>query len=58
MTTVEIERAIANVRATLSVEELKASEESEEITRMFLAGSLTSGQAIEKIKNLHGCGGG
>ena len=44
---------LANVAATLAVENLKQSLESKEISGKFLEGKLTSEQAISMIKKLH-----
>jgi len=57
MNVTEIEAVIANVKATLAVEKLQVSKKSEDITRRYLEGKITSIQAIEEIKNLHGYGG-
>ena len=48
-----IERILANTNATLAVEGLKPSEVAVEITRIYLAGEITSEQAIQLIKKLY-----
>ena len=53
MNAFEIEKALANVRATLAVEKLQASKKSEEITRRYLEGKITSEQAIMAIKLIY-----
>jgi hypothetical protein len=53
MNTIEIERAIANVKATLAMEKLQASEKSKEITRRYLEGKITSDKAIMEIKLIY-----
>jgi hypothetical protein len=57
MTTMEIERAIANVKATLAVEGLKQTKAGELITVKYMRGEIESKQAINEIINLY-CGGG
>lgn len=54
LTEQEIEKIIANSNATLEVEGMKPSEESNEITKRYLRGELTSIQAIQKILDLKG----
>ena len=49
----EIDMALANVAATLAVENLKQSLESKKISGKFLEGKLTSEQAIGMIKKLY-----
>jgi len=53
MNAIEIEKAISNVKATLAVEKLQASKKSEEITRRYLEGKITSEQAIMAIKLIY-----
>ena len=53
MNTIEIEKAIANVKATLAVEKLQISEKSEKITRKYLEGKITSEQAVMAIKLIY-----
>ena len=48
-----IDRIIANTKATLAVEGLKPSKVATQITRKFLAGEITSEQAIQLIKKLY-----
>jgi hypothetical protein len=54
LTEQEIEKIIANSNATLEVEGMKPSKESNEITRSCLRGEITSEQAIQKILDLRG----
>ena len=53
MTSENIERILANAKATLAVEGLKPSKIAVEITRIYLAGEITSEQAISLIKKLY-----
>jgi len=53
MNAIEIKAAMANVKATLAVENLQASEKSEDITRRYLEGKITSEQAILAIKLIY-----
>jgi len=53
MNAAEIKEAIENVKATLAVENLKVSKKSEEITRRYLEGKITSEQAIMAIKLIY-----
>ena len=53
MNAAEIKEAIENVKATLAVENLKVSKKSEEITRRYLEGKITSEQAIIAIKLIY-----
>jgi len=47
----EIDKIISNVKATLAIEGLSASEESTEWSKQFLQGKLTSEEVLELIKN-------
>jgi hypothetical protein len=51
----EIDKALANVAATLAVENLKQSSAGKEISTKYLEGKLTSRQAIGMIKKLYNC---
>ena len=53
MTDENIDRIIANTNATLAVEGLKPSKIAVEITRIYLAGEITSEQAMQLIKKLY-----
>ena len=53
MNATEIETAISNVKATLAVEKLQISKKSEDITRRYLEGKITSEQAILAIKLIY-----
>jgi len=53
MNATEIETAISNVKATLAVEKLQISKKSEEITRRYFEGKITSEQAIIAIKLIY-----
>ena len=53
MNTIDIEKTIANVKATLAVEKLQISEKSEKITRKYLEGKITSEQAVMAIKLIY-----
>jgi len=53
MNAIEIEKALANVKATLAIEKLQISEKSEKITRRYLEGKITSEQAIFAIKLIY-----
>ena len=53
MNAFEIKAAMANVKATLAVEKLQASKKSEDITRRYLEGKITSEQAIMAIKLIY-----
>ena len=50
----EINKALANVKATLNVEKLEPSKEAQKISFDYLAGKLNSSEAIGKIKQLYG----
>ena len=50
----EIEKAVANVAATMRVEGLEQSPGARKISTDYLAGILSSQDAINKIKQLHG----
>jgi hypothetical protein len=50
----EINKALANVAATLRVENLKPSKEAQKISSDYLNGKLNSDEAIDKIKTLYG----
>lgn len=45
----DIDKIIANIKATLAVERLKPSKESEEIGRRYLRGEITSEEAVKII---------
>jgi hypothetical protein len=54
MTKDEIEKAVANVAATLKVEGLEQSPGAKKISTDYLNGNLNSCEAICKIKQLYG----
>ena len=45
----EIDKIIANVKATLAIEGLQPSKRSEELSRMYLRGEISSEEVIKKI---------
>jgi len=50
----DIEKVIDNVKATMIIEGLLPSEDSLDITRLFLMNKISSDEAIIKIKKLYG----
>lgn len=50
----DIDKIIDNVKATLIMEDLVPSEDSLNITRLFLMNKISSNEAIIKIKKLYG----
>lgn len=49
----DIDRVIANVQASMAVEGLTPSREAKAIGKKYLAGELTSQEAIDAIKRNH-----
>lgn len=49
----EIERVIANVKASMAVEGMKPSKKAQSIGRQYLEGKISSQEAVAKIKLQH-----